>query len=291
MDMLSYAALGLSFVAVASVTGFLFKLMFSLSEAKRKPLSEAEKVENPLYRFIAPDHLFRLTFCAGAGTGGLLLAGLGFLGASWWVCLLSALAAGWAGSLVPRAWFEHRVRKRRELFDRRLMDLTLGLANGLRAGSNLTQSMETVARDLGGPIAEEFGYLLHEHRFGKDMAGCLEHLACRMPSEELTLLTTSIRISLQTGGSLAEMMDRISDTIRFRLDFKERVKTMTTQGRFEAMAMGSAPLVVMVILYFVNREMIMPLFTTRTGLWGLASVAVLETLGFFFINKIVKIEV
>ena len=171
------------------------------------------------------------------------------------------------------------------------MDLTLGLSNGLRAGANLSQAMDTVARDLGGPIAEEFGHLLHEHRFGKDMSECLENLAKRMPSEELTLLTTSIRISMQTGGSLAEMMDRISETIRYRIDFKERLKTMTTQGRFEAMAMGAAPFIVLILLYFVNREMVMPLFTTPIGWCGLGAVVVLETIGFFVINKIVTIEV
>lgn len=272
------------------ICNFAARLFLGLGEAGR-PVGEAEKVANPLYRFVTPERLRRLTVTAGVLSGTFAAAMLLLLGAPLLAVAPVAAVLGFGASRLPLAWYKRRVRLRRALFDRRLMELTLGMSNGLRAGSSLTQTMEAVSRDLGGPIAEEFGHLLHEHRFGKDMAECLDNLARRMPSEELTLLTTSIRISLQTGGSLAEMMDRLSETIRFRIDFKERVKTMTTQGRFEAMAMGAAPFVIMVVLYFVNKDMMVPLFTTPTGWYGLAGVAVLETLGFFVINKIATIEV
>ncbi len=291
MDIEIIVALALLFVTLVYVARFSIRLTLGVGEAKRRPVSEAEMVANPLYRFVSPERLFQLTMTTGVISGGVLMAVLLLAGAPVLLVVPVGILTGLITSRIPKACYVSRVRLRRELFDRRLMDLTMGLANGLLAGVSLPQAMETVSRDLGGPIAEEFGHLLQEHRFGKAMPECLEHLANRMPSEELRLLTTSIRISIQTGGSLAEMMNRIAETIRYRLDFKERLKTMTAQGRFEAMAMGSAPIFVLIILSAVNREMIMPLFTTHTGWVALGCVVILECLGFFFINKIVTIEV
>lgn len=87
------------------------------------------------------------------------------------------------------------------------------------------------------------------------------------------------------------MLDRITDTIRQRTDFKDRLLTMTAQGRFEAIAMAAAPLVAFAILFFLDRELMQPLVETKIGWCAIGAVAVLETVGFLVINKIVTIDV
>ncbi len=246
----------------------------------------------PIYRFTTPERLQQACWSAALlGTGVLaailiaanvlnpfLLGGL---------CLFAGLLC----FQIPKAWLKHRIKTRQRLFDARLTDLTLGLANGLRAGAALPQALELVSRDLGGPMTEELSLVLHEYRLGVDLPQSLTRLCERMPGEDLSLLATAIRLTLQSGGSLAEVLDRITDTIRHRTDFHDRLKTMTAQGRFEAIAMAAAPLVAFLILFFLDRELMQPLVETKIGWCAIGAVLLLETIGFVVINKIVTIDV
>ena len=102
---------------------------------------------------------------------------------------------------------------------------------------------------------------------------------------------TAIKLTMQSGGSLAEVLDRITDTIRQRTEFQDRLRTMTAQGRFEAIAMAAAPVVAFLILFFLDRQLMQPLVETRLGWCAIGAVALLETIGFLVINKIVTIDV
>jgi tight adherence protein B len=177
------------------------------------------------------------------------------------------------------------------MFEMKLTDLTLGLANGLRAGAALPQSLELVSRDLGGPMTEELSLVIHEYRLGIDLPESLTRLCERMPSEDLSLLVTAIKLTMQSGGSLAEVLDRITDTIRERTDFQERLRTMTAQGKFEAIAMAAAPVMAFIILFVMDRALMLPLIQTTIGWCAIAAVVLLETIGFMIINKIVTIDV
>ena len=191
----------------------------------------------------------------------------------------------------PILWLRSRIKRRQALFDARLTDLTLGIANGLRAGAALPQSLELVSRDMGGPMTEELALVLHEYRLGMDLPESLNRLCERMPGEDLSLLVTAIKLTMQSGGSLAEVLDRITDTIRQRTEFHDRLRTMTAQGRFEAIAMASAPLVAFAILYMLDRQLMQPLVQTQLGWCAIGAVVILETIGFLVINKIVTIDV
>jgi tight adherence protein B len=111
-----------------------------------------------------------------------------------------------------------------------------------------------------------------------------------MPGEDLQLLITAVRLTVQSGGSLAEVLDKISNTIRQRVEFHEKLQTMTAQGRFEAIAMASAPAVAFVILYMIDPALMKPLITTTGGWIAVGIVATLETIGFLWISRIVKVE-
>jgi len=246
----------------------------------------------PLYRFTTPERLSQSCWSAALLGGGVLAAVLIAVGIpNPYVIGVGSLLAAALAFQIPKVWLRRRIRNRQRLFDARLTDLTLGLANGLRAGAALPQSLELVSRDIGGPMTEEMSLVLHEYRLGMELSESLNRLCERMPGEDLSLLVTAIRLTMKSGGSLAEVLDRITDTIRDRVAFHDRLMTMTAQGRFEAIAMAAAPLVAFLILFFLDRELMLPLVRTQLGWCALGGVVILETVGFLIINKIVTIDV
>lgn len=248
--------------------------------------------DDPIYRFTTPQRLIQTRWSVAMLAGGFassVLIAFGIFNPFW--IFLVALVVGFVAFQLPQAWVQYRIKRRRRRFESRLVDLTIGLANGLRSGAALPQSLELITRDIGGPIGEEFGLLLHEYRLGVDLPDGLVKLCRRMPTEDMQLLATAVRVTMQAGGSLAEVLDKISGTIRERTEFYEKLRTMTAQGRFEAIAMAVAPLLAFGILYLVDPELMKPFVTTTTG-WMMFGVMIcLEIVGFLFINKIVTVEV
>lgn len=273
------------------VTPLLAQLGLERS-AGRYVKSDGRTQLGPIYRFTTPERLAQSCWSAALLGGGSLAAILiAFNVLSPVILIGCSLLAAVLCFRFPILWLRSRIKRRQALFDARLTDLTLGIANGLRAGAALPQSLELVSRDMGGPMTEELALVLHEYRLGMDLPESLNRLCERMPGEDLSLLVTAIKLTMQSGGSLAEVLDRITDTIRQRTDFRDRLLTMTAQGRFEAIAMAAAPLVAFLILFLLDRELMQPLVQTKIGWCAIGAVAVLETVGFLVINKIVTIDV
>lgn len=193
--------------------------------------------------------------------------------------------------LGPRWIAKYRAYKRRRAFEDRILDLTMGLANAMKAGMALAQALEKVSEQLGGVMHEEISVVLREYRLGMGLTDSMARLAERMPGEDMHLLTSAIRLTTQTGGSLVDVLVQLVDTIRNRTEFQQKLRTLTAQGKFEAMAMASAPLLAFVLLYFCQPDLMRPLVTTTTGWTAIGVAFVLEVIGFFVIRKIITIEV
>ena len=194
----------------------------------------------------------------------------------------------WLGPL----WIaKYKAFKRKRSFENRILDLTMGLANAMKAGMALPQALEKVSEQLGGVMREEISVVLREYRLGMGITDSMARLAERMPGEDMYLLTSAIRLTTQTGGSLVDVLEQLVDTIRNRTEFQQKLKSLTAQGKFEALAMASAPLLAFVILYFCQPDLMKPLVTTVTGWIAIGVAFVLELIGFFIIRKIITIEV
>ncbi len=292
--MIDILALILVFVAVTWIVWVVTPVLaqIGLERTAGRYVKTEGKQQGPMYRFTTPERLAQACWSAaflGAGVLASILIIFNVLNP--YILIPLSLLAGLFCYQIPKWWLKRRIAKRNRLFEMKLTDLTLGLANGLRAGAALPQSLELVSRDLGGPMTEELTLVLHEYRLGMDLPESLNRLCERMPCEDLSLLVTAIKLTMQSGGSLAEVLDRITDTIRQRTEFQERLRTMTAQGRFEAIAMAAAPAVAFAILFFLDRELMMPLVQTKIGWCAIAAVVFLETVGFLIINKIVTIDV
>lgn len=246
----------------------------------------------PMQRFVTPVALVRIRF---VWAGGVAISAILYLVArgvfQFQVVLATGLAGVIVGYMAPLFWFRRKVRARKAAFDAQILHLTMTLANGLRSGMALPQALDAAARRMPPPMQEELAVVLRECRLGLDLAESMERLYRRMPGEDLRLLLTSIRLTMQAGGSLADVLDRMVTMIRARTEFQEKLKTMTAQGRFEAIAMSVAPLVVFLLLKVIDPELMAPMTTTVVGWVTLVAVAVWVGIGFVVIRKISSIEV
>ena len=263
----------------------IYKLMLEKAEDRRS-------VNEELSKFITPRKLLTMRFFgalfAGVGIAVVLIL-CGVLNAFIYIPVGCAVAM--VAAMAPLYYFRWKVAQRKELFENKILDLTMGLVSGMKSGLGLPQALEAVSKRIGGVMQEELQTVLREYRFGMELSEALQRLHDRMPGEDMHLLVTTIKLTTKTGGSLVEVMDKMSEMIRGRREFQERLKNMTAQGRFEAIAMSCAPLAAFILLYIVDPSLMRPMLVTGMGWCGIGIVVVLVTCGFFVIKKITTIEV
>jgi tight adherence protein B len=133
--------------------------------------------------------------------------------------------------------------------------------------------------------------VLREYWLGVELPDALQRMYDRLPCEDLQLLIVSIRLTLQSGGSLADVLQRITQTIRGRIEFQQKLKALTAQGRFEALAMSLAPLLAFVLLFVINNDLMLPMVQTLIGWCAIGVMLTLEIIGYFVIRAIVDVKV
>ena len=204
---------------------------------------------------------------------------------------LLALAMGVLAFTAPRLLASYLKRRRDRRFGVQLVDGLMNISNALRSGFSLPQAFELIQREMENPIAQEFRLVNQETRVGVPLEEALEHMLARMPSEDLDLVVTAILVSAEVGGSLAEVMDNISRTIRERHQIEGKVRALTSQGRMQAAILGLVPIALGFAINWLNPDLFEPMVKTWAG-WGLFLViGVLEVIGVLVVRKIVSIEV
>jgi len=218
--------------------------------------------------------------------GGIAVAYLLFGGG-----VLLPAAAGIIGFFGPRIYVRLRQRRRLNQFNDQLGDAITQMANGLRAGYSVIQSMDYVARELPPPIALEFRRVVQEMQLGLSMEQALHNMLRRIDSDDLDLMITAINVQREVGGNLADILDTISFTIRERVRIKGEVRTLTAQGRASAYVITFLPIGLTLLLLVLNRGYIEMLFTHVCG-WIMIGVGILLIAsGAFALSKITNIEV
>ena len=278
------------FLAI-SVVVYLFAVTFSQSLKERYAKEHFRKYER-VKRFILPEKLLQIQIVSSSVAIAAVVFLLIIFGIhSVYIVVPMAVCFALVGYFCPFLFFILKAKKRQELVESKLLDFTMALTNSMKAGLGLPQALEAVTKRMAGPIQEEFQQILREYRLGLELTEAFERLGNRVPCEDVKLLVTTIKLTTKTGGSLVEVLEEMVATIRQRTEFQEKVKNMTAQGRFEAIAISFAPVIAFGILFFIDRELMMPLLTTGTGWCALGIIAALITIGFYVINKIVTIEV
>jgi tight adherence protein B len=200
-------------------------------------------------------------------------------------------AAGTVALAVPAYMIRRLKRRRAQHFDEQLPELLLALAGALRAGSGVQSALRHIVAQSPTPLAQEFGLMLREQRMGVSFEQALGSLYLRMPTEGTGLVVSSLKIAAQSGGSLAETLERIAATLRARLHLLGRINALTSQGRMQAWVMACLPLALAVVLNQLDPESMQQLWHTPLGWTVMAVIACLEMTGIFFIRRIVDIQV
>lgn len=222
-------------------------------------------------------------------------AGLGFAGAV--VSALSGLHMGVVPGMglmisgLPTVWVILRRRRRLRKFGKQLPDALELIARALRAGHSLQSGFHLVAEEMTDPIATEFQRVFEEQNLGIPMDEALRSLTERVPNLDLKFFVTSIILQRQTGGDLAEILDKIGELIRERFKIWGQVQALTGEGRLSGIVLLALPPALFLAVYRLNPEYVMVLFTDPMGKQMLAGGVVLQILGALVIRKIVNIKV
>jgi len=195
------------------------------------------------------------------------------------------------GLIVPRAYVKYRQFQRIRKIDVQLVDALILISNSLKSGYSFFQGMELVAEEAPLPISSEFRRMLREINLGYPVEQALDGLSERVPSEDLDLVVTVIKIHRQIGGNLAEILDKIVHTIRERIRIKGEINTLTAQGKLQGIILTLMPPAMGVGIYMMNPEFMTPLFTTLLGKAMIGAAFILQAIGGFMIRKIVEIKV
>ena len=165
------------------------------------------------------------------------------------------------------------------------------MANALRAGMTMQLAFESVAKEFGNPISQEFKLLLREVKLGKQFEIALEDLRSRVGSEDLSLLVVSINIARQLGGNITEIFDIISTTLRERFKMEGKIRAMTAQGKMQGVIVSLLPVIVGFVFSLIRPDLMDPFLEDWRGLSLLAILLMMQVCGAFLIFKITNVDV
>lgn len=203
---------------------------------------------------------------------------------------LMPLCAILLGSL-PLVWLLMRRKRRMKAFASQLSDALEMLARSLRSGQSLGFGFNMVASEMPLPISKEFGRVFEEQNLGIPLDDTLRNMTNRIPNLDLKFFVTAVILQRQTGGDLAEILDKIGELIRDRFRIWGQVQALTGEGRLSGVVLLALPFVLFVAVYQLNPDYIKVLFTDPMGKKMLAVAVVMQILGALVIRKIVNIKV
>jgi tight adherence protein B len=205
--------------------------------------------------------------------------------------LLLSLIAGVALGFAPIGYVLFRRNLRFGKFEKQLPDSLDMMVSALRVGHSLNAALNLVTRECEEPIRGEFKICFDEQNYGLDLRTAMTNLVARVPLQDLKIVTTAILIQKESGGNLAEVLDKTSRVIRERFRLKRQVKTHTAQGRLTGWILSVLPVVLGVALYWMNPQSMSVLWTTQIGVKLLYISGAMTVVGTFIIHKIVNMDV
>ncbi len=192
---------------------------------------------------------------------------------------------------LPVLWLIRRRKKRIVQFLGSMPEGVELISRALRAGHGLASGLRLVSEEMKGPIAVEFTRVFEEQNLGIPIEIALRNMADRVPVMDVRFFVIAVVIQRQTGGDLAEVLDKIGRLIRQRFELQGHVKSLTAEGRLSGIVLLAMPPSLLLLISFLNYEYASVLFKNPTGVKLLAGTVVMQVLGALCIKKIVAIKV
>jgi tight adherence protein B len=195
------------------------------------------------------------------------------------------------GLLVPWFYLVFLRARRFSRFEELFPEAIDFLARATRAGLSMSTALELVANEISDPVGVEFRKAFEEQKYGLPIRDALLNLSDRMPILDVKFFVTAVMLQRETGGNLAEILDKLSYVIRERFKILRQVRVYTAQGRLTLAILMGLPPVMVVGFMIVSPNMVRPLFTTTAGHWMIVISLALQIIGFFLIRRIIRIQV
>lgn len=284
MNFMALVAAIATFGSAVAVFAFLYPRLVTLGERYQNYFeANTEKTFTEMFIFIDPTklYLFNLLVLAASFVIGWFLFG------NWLPALILSVCLGSS----PKFIYNYLKKKRQQTLLKDLPDALLSIAGMMAAGTNLSLAMETMVAETDGPIGQEFGLFLQEVRVGVSYEQALDNLYLRNPVVEIQLVVSAMKISREIGGSLADILRRLSETLRKKMEMEGKIRALTAQGKMQGVVMALLPFVIAYALFHIEEEAMSKLWIHPIG-WGVCGFAVIMvSLGYYFIRKIVNIDV
>lgn len=220
--------------------------------------------------------------------------GLAVLGAalSIWLVNLYVVPMGAIGFFaLPWLWLYMKRAKRLKTFAAQLPDAMELVARALRAGHSLASGIHCVAEEMPAPISREFSRVYDEQNLGIALEDALKGMCDRVPNLDLRFFVTSVAIQRQTGGDLAEILERIGHIIRERFKILGQVQALTAEGRLSGIVLIALPIGLFLLMLWMKPDYISLLWTDELGQKMSIGAIILVILGAYAIKKIIDIKV
>jgi tight adherence protein B len=228
---------------------------------------------------LTPARLFTIALVSGLALGALG----GLLRRNPLVAVVGALI----GAFVPVAYVNWKRKNRMEKLLSQLPDSFDLMARVIRAGQTMAQGIQSVADEFAAPVASEFAYCYEQQNLGLPPETALRELARRSGLIELKIFVLALLVQQQTGGNLAEMLDKLSGIVRERYKLRGKIKALTAEGRIQAMVLLALPPGMFALMLFMNREYSGILLENPGLIWA---TVISETIGALWIRKIVNFD-
>lgn len=266
---------------------------------KEELLSSIPLLNRILLRLEIAPQLRRMLYQANVKwtPGGLLLVSAALWALAAYIIYLKtgafwfSMVLGLVGGMIPFGYVRWKRSKRLEKFEEGLPAALDLMVSGLRGGHGLLSVMDLVSREAPDPIGPEFRICFDEQNYGLELRSALENLCVRMPIADNRMIMTAILIQKETGGNLAEILEKCASTIRERFRLKREIRSKTAQGRLSGWVLSLMPVGLATAMYFLRPDIISVLWTRPAGLKMLYTGGIMMILGALVIRKIVRVRV
>jgi len=204
---------------------------------------------------------------------------------------LAALVAGLVGMMAPTLFLMQRRSARLKKFEEQFPEALDLLSRAIRAGHAFQTAMSMVASELKEPVGPEFKKTFDQQNFGLPLRDALNEMAQRINILDVRFFVTAVLIQRESGGNLAEILDNLAHVVRERFKILRQVRVHTAHGRFTGYVLMALPAALAVALMFINPDHINLLFHEHMGQMMVIGAIVMQTIGYFWIRQVIKIEV
>jgi len=216
------------------------------------------------------------------------------LGLSAWLLRISGgvqLAAAAIGVVIPFLYVAQRRKARFYRFATRFPEAIDLLVRAVRAGHSLAGAIEMIAQELAEPLAGEFRKVFDEQKFGMPMRDALLNLADRVPLLDVKFFVTAVLLQRESGGNLAEILEKLSYLIRERFKLMRQLRVYTAHARVTMLILMGLPICWMLLVSIVNPDYLRPLYSDSMGQKMIATAVIMQFIGYLLIRKIARIRV